>query len=134
MFTITVTGYVMAHPRIDDGEKGKNVYFTLKCKVGITDVLVTSRFYGRRMTPILEYVNATDQITVSGRVTAILQKSRKNREHMKYIQIYLAGYDYSLPPKPVDTFKEVPTTLPLPMIDKNSFAQKSDLEDKKVVF
>lgn len=132
MFTITATGYVIAEPKIDKGDKGENVFFTIKHKVGITDVLITSRFYGRRIIPIMEYIHASNQITVSGKVTAILEKPRKGRENMKYIHIYLAGYDYSLPPKPVEAFGEIPTSVPLQMVDRNSFAEKSKMRDKDV--
>jgi len=132
MFTVTATGYVYSDPKVEEGERGKAVCVTIKTKVGQGSVFITARFYGKKMGPILDYIHGRDQVTIAGKVTAIMPKT--SAEGLKYMQVYLAGFDFSLPVMSAQQIREEPTSLKLDRIDRNSFAAKSDLSDEEIEF
>lgn len=99
MISASFDGYVMGQPIVTDGDSGRSVQITLRVATAGKEVhYVTSKFYGRKIRPIEEYINNGDYITMSGCVTSISEKIRQNGGG-KYCQIYLKDACYTLPPK-----------------------------------
>lgn len=99
MISASFDGYVSGQPSIVDGNYGKFTQVTLRVATAGKEVhYVTARFYGRKIGPIMEYINDSDYITMSGCVTSISEKIKENGGG-KYCQIYLKDACYTLPPK-----------------------------------
>ena len=99
MMSASVDGYVTDQPVVKDGKYGRYTEITLRVATAGKEVhYATSRFYGRKIGPIEEYINNGDYITMSGCVTSIKEKIKSDGVG-KYFQIYLKDACYSLPPK-----------------------------------
>lgn len=99
MMSASVDGYVTDQPVVKDGKYGRYIEITLRVATAGKEVhYATSRFYGRKIGPIEEYINNGDYITMSGCVTSIKEKIKSDGGG-KYCQIYLKDACYSLPPK-----------------------------------
>ena len=99
MMSASVDGYVTDQPVVKDGKYGRYTEITLRVATAGKEVhYATSRFYGRKIGPIEEYINNGDYITMSGCVTSIKEKIKSDGGG-KYCQIYLKDACYSLPPK-----------------------------------
>lgn len=97
MISASFDGYVTKQPITKDGEYGRYVDLDLRVATAGKEVhYVSSRFYGRKIGPIMEWINNGDYITMSGCVTSIKERTR---ETGKYCQIYLKDACYTLPPK-----------------------------------
>jgi hypothetical protein len=99
MMSASVDGYVTDQPVVKDGQYGRYTEITLRVATAGKEVhYATSRFYGRKIGPIEEYINNGDYITMFGCVTSIKEKVKANGGG-KYCQIYLKDACYTLPPK-----------------------------------
>lgn len=99
MISASFDGYVTEQPTIKEGNYGRYTEITLRVATAGKEVhYVSSRFYGRKIRPIEEYINNGDYITMSGCVTSISER-RKEAGGGKYCQIYLKDACYTLPPK-----------------------------------
>lgn len=99
MMSASVDGYVTDQPVVKDGKYGRYTEITLRVATAGKEVhYATSRFYGRKIGPVEEYINNGDYITMSGCVTSIKEKIKSDGGG-KYCQIYLKDACYSLPPK-----------------------------------
>jgi len=118
----SVDGYVTKQPITREGEYGRYVDLDLRVATAGKEVhYVSSRFYGRKIGPIMQYINNGDYITMSGCVTSIKEKTR---ESGKYCQIYLKDACYTLPPK-ASTEARFKVALP----DRNSDQSEDLLDD-----
>jgi hypothetical protein len=89
MMSASVDGYVTDQPVVKDGKYGRYTELTLRVATAGKEVhYATSRFYGRKIGPIEEYINNGDYITMSGCVTSIKEKIKSDGGG-KYCQIYL---------------------------------------------
>lgn len=99
MISASFDGYVTKQPIVVDGENGRYVDITLRVATAGQEVhYVSSRFYGRKIAPVEKFINNGDYITMSGCVTSISER-RKKESGGKYCQIYLKDACYTLPPK-----------------------------------
>lgn len=99
MISASFDGYVTEQPVVKDGSYGRYTEITLRVATAGREVhYVTSRFYGRKIRPIEEFINNGDYITMSGCVTSIFERI-KEKGGGKYCQIYLKDACYTLPPK-----------------------------------
>lgn len=99
MISASFDGYVTDQPAIKEGNYGRYTEITLRVATAGKEVhYVTSRFYGRKIKPIQEFINNGDYITMSGCVTSISERVKTNGGG-KYCQIYLKDACYTLPPK-----------------------------------
>lgn len=99
MISASFDGYVTEQPLTKDGKYGRYVDVTLRVATAGKEVhYVTSRFYGRKIKPIEDFINNGDYITMSGCVTSISEKQKEGRPG-KYCQIYVKDACYTLPPK-----------------------------------
>lgn len=99
MISASFDGYVTEQPVVKEGNYGRYTEITLRVATAGKEVhYVSSRFYGRKIRPIEEFINNGDYITMSGCVTSISERS-KERNGAKYCQIYLKDACYTLPPK-----------------------------------
>lgn len=99
MISASFDGWVTSQPTVKEGNYGKFIDITLRVSTAGREVhFVTSRFFGRKIGPIVEYINNGDYITMSGCVTSIKEKTYKEKGG-KYSQIYIKDACYSLPPK-----------------------------------
>jgi hypothetical protein len=99
MMSASVDGYVTDQPVVKDGKYGRYTEVTLRVATAGKEVhYATSRFYGRKIGPVEEYINNGDYITMSGCVTSIKEKIKSDGGG-KYCQIYFKDACYSLPPK-----------------------------------
>ena len=99
MISGSFSGYVTEQPVVSDGQYGRYTDVTLRVATAGKEVhYVSSRFFGRKIGPIQEYINNGDCITMSGCVTSIKEKQRSDGGG-KYCQIYLKDACYTLPPK-----------------------------------
>ena len=122
MMSASVDGYVTKQPITREGEYGRYVDLDLRVATAGKEVhYVSSRFYGRKIGPIMQYINNGDYITMSGCVTSIKEKTR---ESGKYCQIYLKDACYTLPPK-ASTEARFKAALP----DRNSGESEDLLDD-----
>lgn len=133
MFFITATGTVIGDPEFEDGERGRFVKLTIKTKLRTKSVYITARFYGRRIETIKRYIRNCDQVTIAGQVLAVVEKVRQ-KDQMKYCQIYVAGADNSLPPMKVDGIPEERISLPTTLIGSDNFAATSRERDEDVIY
>lgn len=118
----SVDGYVTKQPITREGEYGRYVDLDLRVATAGKEVhYVSSRFYGRKIGPIMQYINNGDYITMSGCVTSIKEKTR---ESGKYCQIYLKDACYTLPPK-ASTEARFKVALP----DRNADESEDLLDD-----
>ena len=116
MMSASVDGYVTKQPITREGEYGRYVDLDLRVATAGKEVhYVSSRFYGRKIGPIMQYINNGDYITMSGCVTSIKEKIR---ESGKYCQIYLKDACYTLPPK-ASTEARFKAALPAPNSDES---------------
>jgi hypothetical protein len=91
-------GYVVEHPEEKSGEYGRYVDIILKVSLGGREVhYVQGRFYGRKITVALDYIRANDYMTMSGSVSRIMPRVRK--DGVKCCHIYLRDAFFTLPPK-----------------------------------
>jgi hypothetical protein len=99
MMSASLDGYVTEQPTLKEGKYGRYTELTLRVATAGKEVhYVTSRFYGRKIGPIEEYINNGDYITMFGCVTSIKEKIKLDGGG-RYCQIYLKDACYSLPPK-----------------------------------
>jgi hypothetical protein len=99
MMSASLDGYVTEQPTLREGKYGRYIELTLRVATAGKEVhYATSRFYGRKIGPIEEYINNGDYITMFGCVTSIKEKIKSDGGG-KYCQIYLKDACYSLPPK-----------------------------------
>ena len=99
MISASFDGYVTKQPVSEEGKYGRYMDITLRVATAGREVhYVTSRFYGRKIGPIEEYINNGDYITMFGCVTSIKGMERTSGGG-KYCQIYLKDACYTLPPK-----------------------------------
>lgn len=99
MISGSFDGWITNQPTVKEGSYGRYVDLTLRVSTAGREVhFVTCRFFGKKIGPILEYINNGDYITMSGCVTSIKEKVYKERGG-KYCQIYLKDACYSLPPR-----------------------------------
>lgn len=111
MISASFDGYVTDQPTIKENNYGRYMEITLRVATAGKEVhYVTSKFYGRKIRPIEEFINNGDYITMSGCVTSIFERVRSNGGG-KYCQIYLKDACYTLPPK-VTTEQRFRPTLP----------------------
>lgn len=100
MISQTIDGYVCNQPKEQEGQYGRFVELSLK--TGTTKrqlVYVSARFYGKKIRPILDFVQNGDYMTISGSVESIFMKEREAGG--SYVQVYLKDAFFSLPPKVV---------------------------------
>lgn len=98
MISAHFDGYVTKQPITQDGQYGRYIEITLRVATSAKEVhYVTSRFYGKKIRPIEEFVKNGDYMTMTGCVSSVKEKPR--RESGKYCQFYLQDAYYTLPPK-----------------------------------
>ena len=91
-------GYVVEHPEEKNGEYGRYTDIILKVNLGGREVhYAQGRFYGRKISLILDYVRANDYMTMTGSVSRIMPRVRK--DGVKCCHIYLRDAFFTLPPK-----------------------------------
>ncbi len=91
-------GYVVEDPQEKDGEYGRYTDIILKVNLGGREVhYVQGRFYGRKITLILDFVRAGEYMTMTGSVSRIMPRVRK--DGVKCCHIYLRDAFFTLPPK-----------------------------------
>jgi hypothetical protein len=96
--TATFDGYVVEDPEEKDGEYGRYVDIVLKVSLGNREVhYAQGRFYGRKINIILEFVRANEYMTMSGSISRIMPRTRK--DGIKCCHIYLRDAFFTLPPK-----------------------------------
>ncbi len=99
MISGSFDGYVTEQPTVKEGKYGRYTEITLRVATAGKEVhYVSSKFYGRKIGPIEEYINNGDYITMFGCVTSIKEK-QKSDGGGRYCQIYLKDACYTLPPK-----------------------------------
>lgn len=100
MMSASADGYVTEQPVIKESDKyGKFIQLTIRVATAGKEVhYISSRFYGRKIRPIEEYINNGDYITMSGCVTSMREKEKEDGRG-RYCQIWLKDACYSLPPK-----------------------------------
>lgn len=100
MISASFDGYVTEQPMLKDGQYGRYVDVSIRVATAGKEVhYVTSRFYGRKVNPVLEFINNGDYITMSGCVTSIKERIKEGTVAGKYCQIYIKDACYTLPPK-----------------------------------
>lgn len=100
MITQSVDGYVCNQPRETEGQYGRFVELSLRVATTKRQVVyVSARFYGKKIRPLLDYVQNGDYMTISGSVESIFMKEMENGG--TYTQIYIKDAFFSLPPKVV---------------------------------
>lgn len=91
-------GYVVEDPQEKEGEYGKYADIILKVTLGGREVhYVYGRFYGRKIKLILDFVHGGEYMTMTGSVSRITPKVRK--DGIKCCCIYLRDAFFTLPPK-----------------------------------
>jgi hypothetical protein len=91
-------GYVVEHPEEKSGQYGRYADIILKVSLGGREVhYVQGRFYGRKISLILDFVRANDYMTMSGSISRIMPRVRK--DGVKCCHIYLRDAFFTLPPK-----------------------------------
>lgn len=99
MISASFDGYVTKQPIVEDGAYGRYVEICLRVATAGKEVhYVSSRFYGRKIRPVEEFINNGDYITMFGCVTSVSER-RKENGGGKYCQFYLKDACYTLPPK-----------------------------------
>ena len=99
MISASFDGYVTEQPVLKEGKYGRYIELTLRVATAGKEVhYVSSKFYGRKIGPVEEYINNGSYITMFGCVTSIKEKVKSNGGG-KYCQIYLKDACYTLPPK-----------------------------------
>lgn len=94
----TFDGYVVCDPELQDGEYGRQIHIILKVSLGGREVhFVEARFFGRKIALIQDYVKAGDYMTMTGAVSRIVQRQR--RDGIKCCHLYLRDAFITLPPK-----------------------------------
>jgi hypothetical protein len=93
----TFDGYVIADPQVEEGAYGRYVRLTLKVRLGREVHYVEARFYGSKIAPLMDYVHAGDYMTMSGSVSGIMPRERK--DGLKCCHIYLREAFFTFPPK-----------------------------------
>lgn len=101
MISVTAVGYVTGTPRSFTTQYGTGYELVIRCKPVSKDklVYVNARFYGAKGKAIERFIKDGQQVTVAGVMTMVEQKSKSDRTG-QYTQMYLNGYEYSLPPSP----------------------------------
>lgn len=99
MISITAVGYVTGSPRSFSTQYGNGYELTIRCKPVSRDklVYVNARFYGKKGKAMETYIKDGQQVTVAGLVTLIQEKTKPDKTG-SYTQVYVNGYEYSLPP------------------------------------
>lgn len=96
--TAAFDGYVVDNPEEKSGEYGRYTDIILKVNLGGREVhYVQGRFYGRKIAVILDFVRSNDYMTMSGQVSRIMPRVRK--DGVKCCHIYLRDAFFTLPPK-----------------------------------
>jgi hypothetical protein len=91
-------GYVVENPEEKDGEYGRYTDIILKVNLGGREIhYAQGRFYGRKITLILDFVRANEYMTMTGSVSRIMPRVRK--DGVKCCHIYLRDAFLTLPPK-----------------------------------
>lgn len=91
-------GYVVEDPEEKNGQYGRYSDLILKVTLGGREVhYAQGRFYGRKITLLLDYVHANDYMTMSGSISRIMPRVRK--DGVKCCHIYLRDAFFTLPPK-----------------------------------
>jgi hypothetical protein len=108
MLSLTAVGYVSGKPRIENSDYGDSISIGIRCKGdgGKNVFYVNAKFYGKRMAPIEKFINDGDQVTLSGTISAVIEKTKK--DGTKYSQFYMNGSGFSIPPNPS---KDAPAPL-----------------------
>lgn len=104
MIFITATGYVTGDPKIQDGDYGKNITVSVRCKCKNTKQptqYINAVFYGKTIEVIQKYVEDGRQVTIAGAVKSIVPKEKN--DGTKYSNIYLQGYEITLPENNMQT-------------------------------
>jgi hypothetical protein len=116
MLSLTATGYVSGKPKVESGDYGDSLTVGIRCKGdgGKNVFYVNAKFYGKRMGVIEKYINDGDQVTLTGTVSLMTEKTKK--DGTKYAQVYMTGAGFSIPPNPA--LKDAAAPLrPLPASD-----------------
>ena len=75
MISASFDGYVTEQPVLKEGKYGRQTELTLRVATAGKEVhYVSSKFYGRKIGPVEEYINNGDYITMFGCVTSIKEK------------------------------------------------------------
>jgi hypothetical protein len=124
MISASFDGYVTKQPVVEDGSYGRYVEVTLRVATAGKEVhYVSSKFFGRKIGPVEDYINNGDYITMFGCVTSIKEK-QKSDGGGKYCQIYLKDACYTLPPKVTGEARfrpSLPSTVPGERLDISDF-------------
>lgn len=101
MISITAVGYVTGSPKSFSTKYGPGYEIVIRCKPVSRDklVYVNARFYGNKGKAIERYIKDGQQVTIAGLVT-LMEEKRKKDSTGYYTQVYVNGYEYSLPPSP----------------------------------
>lgn len=112
MLSLTAAGYVTGTPKFEQGDRGDSVQLGIRCRCsgGKHTSFVNARFYGKRAKVIEEYIKDGDHIVLSGTISLILEKERK--DGTKYSAVYINGADFTLPIRP-DSEKAPASVRPL---------------------
>ena len=126
MISLTATGYVSGKPTIEKSDYGDSLSVGIRCKGdgGKNVFYVNAKFYGKRMAVIEKFISDGDQVTLTGTVGAMLEKTKK--DGTKYAQVYMNGAGFSIPPQASTD------DAPAPLRPLKSSA--SDLEEEEVPF
>jgi single-stranded DNA-binding protein len=97
---LTVTGYVSGDPVAKEGDYGRYTEISLRWKTsnGKQTHYANAKVYGKKIDVVCNYIHDGDQVTISGAVSAIMSKQRK--DGTDYCQIYMDCAEFSIPAKP----------------------------------
>lgn len=100
MIQLTAVGYVTGQPKIESGDYGESCTISIRAKGagGKHTFFVNAKFFGKQMATIEKYINDSDQVTVSGTVGLVTEKTSQ-KDGSKYSCVYMNGSAFSLPPK-----------------------------------
>jgi single-stranded DNA-binding protein len=95
---LTITGYVTGDPAIQDGDYGRFVELSVRWKTGNGKQThwAAAKIYGKKIEVAMKYIRDGDQITISGTVNSIKNKTKKDAT--EYCQFYMDCAEFSIPP------------------------------------
>ena len=94
----TTTGYVTGDPEIQDGDYGRFIELNVRWKTGNGRQThwATAKVYGKKIEVATKYIRDGDQVTISGVINSIKNKTKK--DGTEYCQFYMDCAEFSIPP------------------------------------
>jgi single-stranded DNA-binding protein len=95
---LTITGYVTGDPAIQDGDYGRFIELNVRWKTGNGKQThwAAAKIYGKKIEVAMKYIRDGDQVTISGVINSIKNKTKK--DGTEYSQFYMDCAEFSIPP------------------------------------